>query len=265
VLTEAEFRNAVAPPRAARGKKNRVLIFVHGFNNNFQESLYWLVQLHVDAADGSTPILFTWPLQAAVGAYAIDQAEAIKSRDDPIALLKMVTGSPQVGDVMVLAHSMGGMLTAEALRELRTQRQDRVIARLSRVILAAPDIDVDVFRTQVQTIGPLRPPFLVLVSKDDRALNVSNTIGGSRARAGALDVDNPLVRDAALRHKVKIVDISQLHSHDGEMHHDRFVSLAALYQKVQRQAREQQYRTGAFTFDAASARAVQVGDQKPAN
>jgi esterase/lipase superfamily enzyme len=85
-----------------------------------------------------------------------------------MALLKMVASSPQVGDIMVLAHSMGGLVTAEALRQLRSERQDRVIARLRRVILAAPDIDVDVFRAQLQTIGPLSPPMTLLVSKDER-------------------------------------------------------------------------------------------------
>ena len=136
----------------------------------------------------SVPILFAWPSQGRVAAYAEDKDAATHSRDDLMALLKMVASSPQVGDIMVLAHSMGGLVTAEALRQLRIERQDRVIARLRRVILAAPDIDVDVFRAQLQTIGPLSPPMTLLVSKDDKALEFSNFIGGSRARVGALDM-----------------------------------------------------------------------------
>ena len=49
VLTDAEFRNAVASARQSSGKKRSVLIFVHGFNNNFQESLYRLAQIAADA------------------------------------------------------------------------------------------------------------------------------------------------------------------------------------------------------------------------
>jgi esterase/lipase superfamily enzyme len=37
VMSDADFRNAVAP--SARRKKHKVFVFVHGFNNNFQESL----------------------------------------------------------------------------------------------------------------------------------------------------------------------------------------------------------------------------------
>ena len=265
VLSAAEFRDAVAPPpRSSRGKRN-VLIFVHGYNNNFQESLYRLAQINADAQIGGVPILFAWPSQGEVTGYAADKDAAAYSRDHLIELLTMVTSSPQVGEIMVVAHSMGGMLTAEALRELRIQRRDGVIARLSRVVLAAPDIDVDVFRSQVQTIGPLKPALLVLVSKDDTALKLSNVIGGSRARAGALDVENPLVQEAALKAKVQVVDISQLQSQDGSLHHDRFVSLAALYPQLRRQPAAERQKFGTFLFDAATAKPIPVSSPAPAD
>lgn len=177
----------------------------------------------------------------------------------------MLTSSPQVGEIMVVAHSMGGFLTAEALRELRVQHRDRVIARLGRVVLAAPDIDVDDFRAQVQTIGPLKPPLTVLVSKDDAALRVSNLVGGSRARAGALDINNPLVQEAALKAKVRIIDISQLQSTDGRMKHDRFVNLAALYPRLQELSAAERQVSGTFLFDAANARPVEVSGPPPPN
>lgn len=261
-LTETEFRNAVAPPRS--GKRRNVLIFVHGFNNNFQESLYRLAQIGADAGFGGTPVLFAWPSQADVAEYDGDRNAAIASRDDLMVLLQMVTSSPQVGEILVVAHSMGGFLTAEALKELRIQRRDRVIARLGRVVLAAPDIDVDVFRTQVQTIGPLKPPLTVLVSKDDAALRFSNIAGGSRARAGALDVDNPLVQEAAVRAKVRIIDISRLQSADGGLNHDRFVGLAAFYPRLQKTPEAERQQAGTFLFDAANAKAVQVTGPGPA-
>ena len=262
VLSDAVFREEVAPARQ-RGAKRKVLIFIHGFNNNFQESLYRLAQIHADAGMDSVPILFAWPSQGRVAAYAEDKDAATRSRDDLMALLKMVASSPQVGDIMVLAHSMGGLVTAEALRQLRSERQDRVIARLRRVILAAPDIDVDVFRAQLQIIGPLSPPMTLLVSKDDKALEFSNFIGGSRARVGALDIENPVVREAALKAKVQVVDISTLQSRDG-MNHSRFTALAELYPRLQRQPASEREKSGIFVIDANSAtvaRPFEVGNQ----
>jgi esterase/lipase superfamily enzyme len=260
MLDDAEFREGVAPPKQStrRGKKQNVLIFVHGYNNNFQESLYRLAQIVSDAEISSIPILFAWPSQGNAAQYEADKAAAAYSRDYLMALFTMLTSSPQVGEIMVVAHSMGGMLTAEALRQLRVQHRDRVITRLGRVVLAAPDIDVDVFRAQVQAIGPLKPPLTVLVSKDDAALKLSSIIGGSRVRAGALDANNPLVREAALKAKVRIIDISQLHSSAGGMRHDRFVNLAAFYPQIQHLTEAERQQTGSFVFDPASVTAVQA-------
>ena len=254
VLSDADFRNAVAP-RAGR-KKHRVFVFVHGFNNNFQESVFRLAQLQADAKIDGIPVLFSWPSQAQVIAYEADREAALASRDQLMGLLTMLTSSPAVGDVLVVAHSMGAMLTIEALRQLRIEGKNQVIARLGRVVLAAPDIDAQTFRAQVQTIGPLKPPLLVLVSKDDGALRFSNMLSGSVARAGALDINNPVVQEAALKAQVQVVDISRLASYDG-LRHDQFVSVAVLYSRLQHNAASYRNTAGTFIFNEDGATMVQ--------
>jgi esterase/lipase superfamily enzyme len=92
----------------------------------------------------------------------------------------------------------------------------------------------------------------LLVSKDDKALEFSNLIGGSRARIGALDIENPAVREAALKAKVQVVDISTLQSRD-RMNHSRFTALAELYPRLQRQPASQREQAGIFVIDANSA------------
>ena len=227
VMSEADFRKAVASQGDTRGKKHKAFVFVHGFNNNFQESLFRLAQLQADIKIDGIPILFSWPSQGQVAAYEMDKQSASYSRDYLMALLTMLSSSSEVSDIMVVAHSMGAMLTVDALRQLRIEGKDRVIARLGRVVLAAPDINAKTFRAQVQAIGPLKPPLLVLVSKDDGALRVSSFLDGGIARAGDINVDDPVVREAALKEKVQIVDISRLAKHD-DLGHDQFVSVAVL-------------------------------------
>ena len=48
VMSEADFRKAVAPQGDTRRKKRKAFVFVHGFNSNFQESLFRLAQLQAD-------------------------------------------------------------------------------------------------------------------------------------------------------------------------------------------------------------------------
>jgi esterase/lipase superfamily enzyme len=257
-LSDAAFREAVAPAKA-RGKRHDVVVFIHGYNNNFQESLYRLAQMAADSGINAVPVLFAWPSQGRPILYEEDKQAALASRDELMALLTMAASSPEVGNIDVVAHSMGTMLTMAALRELRMTHKDRVIARLGRVVLAAPDIDIETFRSDLQVVGPLKPPLTLLVAKDDGALRLSSTINATGVRAGALDINNPLVQEAALKAKVRVIDISQLQSASGALHHDRFVNIAALYPQLERQSAAARDASGAFVFDVANSTPVEVG------
>ena len=48
---------------------------------------------------------------------ATDQDAASYSRDYLMALLTMLTRSPEVGDILVVGHSVGAKLTADALQQ----------------------------------------------------------------------------------------------------------------------------------------------------
>ena len=190
---EARIPRAVAPNRRPCTKAD-VVIFVHGYNYSFEESLFRLAQLVVDGRLTETPVLFAWPSAASVTGYVSDKDAVTYSRDDLVRVLRDVANDPKVGKITVFGHSMGAWLTVEALRQLRLTGQDAVIGRLNGVVLAAPDIDVDVFRRQMEVIGPLDPPLTLLVSRDDRALKISSRIAGSRDRIGARDVNDPQVQ-----------------------------------------------------------------------
>ena len=64
------------------------VVFVHGYNYNFQESLFRLAQLKTDSNFDGTPILFSWPSLAALPGYVADKESATYSRD---ALANLLT------------------------------------------------------------------------------------------------------------------------------------------------------------------------------
>src|SRR5690606_11491384 len=84
------------------------------------------------------------------------------------------------------------------------------------VVLASPDIDVDVFKSQLRRIGRPTRPFFVIVSRDDRALLASSIIAGNRPRVGDYGDDEDL---AALG--VTVIDISKVASGDS-LNHAKF-------------------------------------------
>lgn len=200
-------------------------IFVHGYNHSFQEALYRLVQMSADANFHERPVLFAWPSGARALDYLGDRDAADASRRVLAELLTDVAQHPQIGPITVFAHSMGARLTMESLSQLRLARADGVLERLE-VILVAPDIDLDVFREQIQLLGPMRTPLAVLVAPDDQALQVSRRLSGNRPRLGALQVGDAQVSAAAEAAGVQVIDIGSVPA--TRLAHDRHAALASL-------------------------------------
>jgi esterase/lipase superfamily enzyme len=244
-LTQGEFR------AATRGG-SEAFVFVHGYNTGFEQALFRLAQVSADANAGGTPVLFSWPSQAAVAGYVADRDSATYSRDYLVSVLSGLAAD-RSGRMTLLGHSMGGWLTMEALRQLKITGRGRVVDRFD-VVLAAPDIDVDVFRTQLDAVGILSPPLVILVSKDDRALTFSRLLGYEHERIGLLDVEDPEVQAIAADRGLQIVDISEVSPTD-MFNHDRFVGLASVYANLEsgEGRREGIGEAGAFVFDAVGA------------
>jgi esterase/lipase superfamily enzyme len=194
-LPQAAFREQVAEAVASQPADRRdVLVYVHGFNTDYDEAAFRLVQVASDAGFRGTHVLFTWPSYRRVLAYSGDREVATASRDALEKLLTDLGRTPGVGRIHVIAHSMGAFLTMEGLRQASIAGRGELDGRLGEVILAAPDLDVEVFRQQVARIS--RPSRISLfVQADDRALAASSTVAWDRQRLGALDVRNAQHRE----------------------------------------------------------------------
>ena len=249
-LTRAGFLSDV---QLSTGPGKPLMVFVHGFNYNYQEAMLRGAQMAADSKLGSDPIIFSWPSQARVAGYVADKESATYSRDMLANLLTDLTNLKSPEQITLFGHSMGGWLVMEALRQLKMQGKTSVLAKL-RVVLAAPDIDADVFNKQVEVVGRMNPPITILVSKDDRALQVSSFIGSDVTRVGALDVKDPDVREKALRQGVQFIDISALDASDA-LNHDRYAALAAVVPQLEqrRGGGSPIGQAGAFVFDAIGA------------
>ncbi len=249
LLSSQEFERKVAARGAGRTAR-KAGIFIHGYNVNFQEAVFRLAQLVSDADVDGVPVLFAWPSDAKLIGYVADREAATYSRDALAHVLTVLARDRKPGDVTVLGHSMGAWLTVEALRQLRLTGNTATLNRLE-VILASPDIDIDVFRSQMQVIGRLSPPMTVLISRDDRALAISSRIAGERPRLGRLDIDDPRVQEAARAADIRIIDISKLSSPD-QFNHDRFVTFGTLYARLgatERRTAGGPGQAGAFIFN----------------
>ncbi|MCF7646539.1 alpha/beta fold hydrolase [Bacillus subtilis] len=163
-------------------KDQELLVFVHGYNNNFADSTFRAAQFTHDYGLKSVTVHYAWPSAASLGLYVYDRDSANFARDGLAELLKLAAKT-KAKRILLVGHSMGSFVTMEALRTLSLNEEQRTLKRLTNVLLAAPDIDLNVFENQVKDVKPL-PPMGVMVSRNDSALNISGRITGGHARVG---------------------------------------------------------------------------------
>ena len=267
-LDEGRFLAEVGAS-AARGEAlgRDAAIFVHGFNNNFQESLFRAAQLTADVNVARSAVLFTWPSKAAITGYLADKDAVTFSRDALARLVERVAADRRVRGVKLYAHSMGSWLTMESVRQIRIARDERTLAKLLDLTLAAPDIDAEVFLQQLWVVGRLGSPITVLVSKDDQALSLSRFIAGGKLRAGAADIDDSRVLVEARNANLRVIDITNLATQAGAGH-DGFTAFASIYGRLRQTPDGRvapEFGPGAYTLGvtdrpkALDARLVQRG------
>lgn len=221
-LDEAAFEAELASHISGRVGSNRdVLVFVHGFNTGFDEARFRLAQIVTDGGFNGVPVLFTWPSKGSLLGYGSDREAATASRDALERLLRTLAATPDVGRIHVLAHSMGGWLAMEALRETAISGHADLDGHLGDIILAAPDIDQAVFRQQLERLGP-GARVSVFASTGDRALAISGFMADG-PRLGAIDPSTPEGRAAIEGLGVHVIDLTR--DGDGIIGHGTYASV----------------------------------------
>ena len=88
-------------------------------------------------------------------------------------------------------------------------------------MLAAPDVDFDVFQNQIAQIGAGAARFTIFVSRDDEALAASRRVWGDKPRVGAIDPDGAPYKQALHADRVAVEDLTGVAS-DDPLHHATF-------------------------------------------
>jgi esterase/lipase superfamily enzyme len=197
--------------------EKRVFVFVHGYNVNFAAGVFRHAQLMKDYNVPGVAVHFSWPSADNVGLYLYDRDSAEFAREGLVKTLELVRKS-NATQIVLLGHSMGGFLVMEALRTASLRGDTGLIRALEATILAAPDIDVDVFNQQLDALQPMPEPFIVMVSSKDRALQLGQRLRGGSPRVGeGTDVEDMQARG------ITVIDLSKMNGAD-RLNHSTFAS-----------------------------------------
>jgi esterase/lipase superfamily enzyme len=215
---------AQAFAQAAFGRD--LLLYIHGYKESFETAATSTVDLSEGIKFAGVTGLFTWPSAASTFSYVADRESAMWSRDSLEDLLAAIAKTPSGGRIHIVAHSMGTLLTLETLRMLRASGGESAMERIGAVVMAAPDIDIDLFARGLERLGSDAKKITVISSTNDRALAVSSRLAGGIVRAGAAD------RERLEALGVRVADASEFGG--GIINHDLFLSNKEVQQVVKR-------------------------------
>jgi esterase/lipase superfamily enzyme len=222
IETSPQIGDLFGPP----GRPRDVLIYIHGFNQTFEAAVLDGARLSDGIRFRGETMVFSWPSKAKLFDYGYDRESAMWSRDALDQVFAGLMASPTTGRIHVVAHSIGTMLTMEALRQIYARQGAAAAERIASVVFASPDIDMDVFTSSVERIGPLASKITVVTSTNDRALAVSGWIAGGVTRVGAAE------KAELKRLGLHVIDASQ--EGWGIINHDLFLSNAQVRQVIRR-------------------------------
>ena len=207
-LDQKSFNTTLSRTIKQTGRRN-VLIFIHGFNNRFDDAVYRFAQIVHDSKAPGIPVVFSWPSRGVVSlaAYRSDRQSADNSHEALAQLLRSLAANPDVKEITILAHSMGSWLTLQALKP---GQGGRLSPKIRNILFVAPDIATDDFQKWLQQVGKPRPRIALFVSEDDQALKLSRSIWGGVRRLGDADPEEEPYRSEFASNGVFVFDLTSL-------------------------------------------------------
>ena len=203
--------------RLAQSNRKDVYLFVHGFNNSFEDAVFRAAEVWHFMGRCGVPVVYSWPAgRGGLRGYAYDRESGEFSVSHLRQFIKTVAECPGVERVHLIAHSRGTDVTISALRELnlgyqaqgKTSQQE---LKLENLVLAAPDIDEDVFvqRFVAEKLLRVAHRTTIYASSDDRAIEAADWLFASRQRLGSLgikDVSRKIRQSLAKQPNVQFIE-----------------------------------------------------------
>jgi esterase/lipase superfamily enzyme len=131
--------------RVAQSDSQAALVFVHGFNVPFAAAARRTAQMKYDLGFDGAALLYSWP---APKNYLECQDNEVWTRAHLAEVLTEYVQKSGAKQIHLIAHSMGTRVLSNALTELADSQRDADF-RYNQIILAAPDIDAQIFKRRI--------------------------------------------------------------------------------------------------------------------
>jgi esterase/lipase superfamily enzyme len=234
-ITEQSF-HAEIRRRLALAPKPEVVLFIHGFNNDFEDAALTLAEMWHFFGREHVPILYTWPAgRGGSSGYIYDRESGEFTVYHLKNMIRSLYDIPEIKRIHMIAHSRGTDVLSSAIRELTLVARaagetpsDKL--RDSHVVLAAPDLDMDVVSQRIvaEQLGRDTKNITVYTSQSDKAIGFAEHFFKSTARIGRLAIGDLQADDLAGIGKVEGLSFIDLREGMGGTGHGYFHSNPAV-------------------------------------
>jgi esterase/lipase superfamily enzyme len=153
--------------------------FLHGFNTSFEEAAIRAAQIGFDLKVRGHTAFFSWPSKGKMLKYSTDESSIMASEQAITNFLLDSTQKSGAERVHLIAHSMGNRGLLAALKNISHKvKQTNSKIKFGQIILAAADLDVDVFRQAKHAYTDLSESTTVYASSTDLPVRLSELLHG---------------------------------------------------------------------------------------
>lgn len=211
---------ALLDAQLANTPHKEVYLFIHGYNNAFESGAFRTSQIWHFVGRRGVGVSYSWPAKSggALRGYTQDRESSEFTTIHLKRFIRALAACKSVQKIHMVAHSRGTGVLVTALRELNIHargagKRSRDMFKIGQVVLAAPDIDSEVFMQQFadERAGMLLSDQITLyVSRFDQAIGISGWLFRSVQRLGRLalrDFSADLVTKMDQHPVISIVDV----------------------------------------------------------
>lgn len=225
-LSPAEFLEMVRKRVAgSQAFKDQAVVFVHGYNTAFDYALFRTAQMAYDLKFDGASFLYSWPSGGGFTGYGYDRESSAQAEPYLREFLDLVIKNSGASSVSVIAHSMGNMPLLRVLQTLGPSLPPNV--RLNQIILAAPDVDRDLFENLAANLKQYGRGVTLYCSANDRAMAAARRMAGGVARAGDVPSEGPIVMSG-----IDTIDVSQTSTDYLALNHSSYAERSALLNDI---------------------------------
>jgi len=147
---------------------------VHGYNVSFKDAALRAAQIGFDLSIKGAMAFFSWPSQGTIGGYMADAATIEASEQDITNFMIDFVTKSGAESVHIIAHSMGNRGVLRAVNRIAVQAEQRSGVPFGQIVLAAADVDSDMFRQLCGAYAQIARRTTLYISERDRAVEASH-------------------------------------------------------------------------------------------